>query len=152
DAHHVQRVGGGDHHLLGFLRPAPHGAERLDRLGERELLADEAADEAPTPDLTPGLERAEGTQERAPAWHSRLAREQLADDDAVAAETLAGEAERIGVRRALDAGVEQRPAARGQQASAATPNGPQTAGATFCVRLQQCAESGGAVTRHQTAR
>src|SRR5262249_7810827 len=43
-----------------------------------------------TPDLAARLERPEGTQERAPARHSRLARQQLADHDAVAAEALAG--------------------------------------------------------------
>src|SRR5262249_57162720 len=51
-----------------------------------------------------------------------------------------------------DAGVEQGPAASGQEASAATTDRPETAGTTVGVGLEEGAETGGAVAGHQPAR
>src|SRR5439155_7583846 len=131
EAHDVQRVGSSDDHHLGLLRPAPHGAQRLDRLGERELLADEPADEAPAPHLASRLECAERAEEHTPARHPRLASHELADDDAVAAETLPREAERIGIGRTLDTRVQERPAARRQETSTPAADGATAARAAL---------------------
>jgi transmembrane secretion effector len=58
DAGEVEWVGGRDHDDLRVGRSPPHGAERLDRLGQRELLAHHAGDEASAAHLAARLERA----------------------------------------------------------------------------------------------
>src|SRR5438093_1548814 len=87
-------------------------AQRLHRLGERELLADQSGDEAPAADLAARLERAERAQDDAPRRHARLARDELAHDHTPAAEKLAREAHRLGLGPRVGAGAQERPAAR----------------------------------------
>src|SRR5207249_11680662 len=91
DADQVERIRGGPPPGLRLLRAPPHRAQRLHRLGERELLADQSGDEAPAADLAARLERAERAQDDAPRRHARLARHELAHDHTPAAEKLAGE-------------------------------------------------------------
>ena len=59
--------------------------------GVRELLADEAADEAAAAQLAAHLEAAVDAHEIAPRRRLRLAREQIAEHDAVAPDVLAGQ-------------------------------------------------------------
>ena len=65
---------------------AARGAQRLDRFRQRELLADEAGDEAPAAHLTARLQSAIDAEQRPPRRHQSLAGEKLAHDDAVAAQ------------------------------------------------------------------
>ena len=71
-------------------RPA-HRAQRVDRFGQGELLADEPGDEAPAADLAARLHAAVDLQQHAPRRRAHLARQQLAQHDAVAAQQLARE-------------------------------------------------------------
>src|SRR5207253_135478 len=97
------------------IEPADR-TQRLDRLWQRELLADEAGDEAAAPHLPARLERAERAEQCAPRRDPRLARRELARHHAVATEELAREAHRPGVvRRLLRRAPEQRPPARGHE-------------------------------------
>ena len=61
-------------------------AQALDRLGQRELFAAHAGDEAAAADLAARFEPAVDARQLAPRRGVRLAREQAAEDDAVAAE------------------------------------------------------------------
>src|SRR6185369_1954248 len=78
DADEVQGVGSRHDRGFGGVVAAADGAEGFDGFGERELLADEAGDEAAAADLAARLEGAKGAEEDAPRWHARLAGEELA--------------------------------------------------------------------------
>lgn len=73
------------------------GVEGCDGLGQGELLAAEARDEAATADLAAGFESAKDAQEFAPFGGVRFAGEQVAEEDAVAGEEHAGEGFESGV-------------------------------------------------------
>src|SRR3989442_6811115 len=94
DPHQVERVGGRHDDQLARLVAPPDGTQRLDRLGQRELLADEPGDEAAASHLAARLERTQRAEQRPPRGDPRLARRQLACHDAVAAEGLAPEGRR----------------------------------------------------------
>ena len=66
-----------------------HAAQLVERLGQRELLADEAGDEPAAADLAARLEPAQRDEQIAPRRQARLAREQIAEHDAVAQQQLA---------------------------------------------------------------
>ena len=70
---------------------APGGAERVHRLRGRELLPAEADDEAAAADHAAGLERSVDADEIPPGRRARLAGEQIAEHDTVAAKVLMGE-------------------------------------------------------------
>ncbi len=74
DAGEVGGVGGGYGDGCGALAVAS-GAERVDGLGEGELFATEAGDEAAAADLAAGFETAEDAEEVAPAGGVGLAGE-----------------------------------------------------------------------------
>ena len=75
----------GEQDAVGFA-PAS-GAERFDRLRQRELLARSALQEAPAPHLAPHLEPAQ-FRHVAPRRERGLALEEAPDDDPVAGEEL----------------------------------------------------------------
>ena len=72
------------------LRWCAGGAEAVDGFGEGELLAEGAGDEAAAADLAAGFEAAEDGEEVAPFGGVGLAGEEVAEEDAVAAEEDAG--------------------------------------------------------------
>src|SRR5207253_639997 len=86
DAGEVQRIGSADDDDAAVGRRAADLAQALDGVGERELLARHAGDEAAAADLAARLEAAVDARQLAPRREVRLAREQTAEDDAVAAE------------------------------------------------------------------
>ena len=89
DADEIHGIGSGDGDLMG-TGTAAGVAEGVDGFGEGELLAVEAGDEAASADLTPGFEPAEDVEEIAPFGGVGLALEEVAEEDAVAAEKHAG--------------------------------------------------------------
>jgi hypothetical protein len=90
DAGEVHGVGGGDGDDGGAVAGAG-GTEGFDGLGEGILFAAEAGDEATAADLAAGFETAEDVEEVAPFGGVGLAGEEVAEEDAVAGEELAGE-------------------------------------------------------------
>ena len=162
DADQVQRIGGGDEHDLAARRPAPaHRAQRLDRLGQRELLADEAGDEAAAAHLAARLEAAQRAEQLAPRRQARLARagargRRRRSGSSEAARGRARRSLRLRPpRRAL--GAQQRPAARPASSAGARPPRQHAAGAASARRgasrrEQQRAQAGDAVAGHEAAR
>jgi hypothetical protein len=98
DADQIERIGGRDaHHLRdGAAHRPAEGAQALDRLGKRVLLADEAGHEAAAAHFAARFHPAERTEEIAPGRKGGLARDQIAEHDAVAGEELARGAVRVG--------------------------------------------------------
>ena len=90
DAGEVHGVGGGDGDDGGAVAGAG-GAEGFDGFGEGVLFAAEAGDEAAAANLAAGFEAAEDVEEIAPFGGVGLAGEEVAEEDAVAGEELAGE-------------------------------------------------------------
>src|SRR5882762_8303409 len=74
--------------LFARLRNLPHGAHRVHRLRQRELLARESLRESTSPELTPRLQPAIDLQQLPPGRTPRLARQQVAEDDAIPAQVL----------------------------------------------------------------
>src|SRR5258708_6677682 len=121
DAGEIGGVGGGYGDGCGALAVAS-GAEGVDSLGEGELLAAEAGDEAAAADLAAGFETAEDAEKVVPSGGVGLAGEEVAEEDAVAGEEYAGGGLECGIGAAglLDCGgggvdlfAEERPAAGG---------------------------------------
>src|SRR5690606_22489421 len=105
----------GDHDPFVAVLRAPHLPKRRDGLGQRELLAAERRDEAPAADLAARLPAPIDIEQYAPARRERLAAEDRAAHDAVAAEQRSsGVLERGGIdalgRDATRRGPERRPA------------------------------------------
>src|SRR5260370_20756496 len=89
DADQVERVASGERDaLLALLGDLPHGAQRIDRLGERELLAGEGLRESAAADLAAGFPAPVDLKQLAPGRAARLAGEQVAEDDSVPAQIL----------------------------------------------------------------
>ena len=89
DAGEVHGVGGGDLDL--YVRGlVSGGAEAFDCLGESELFAREAGDEAASAGFATGFEAAEDVEEVAPFGGVGLSGEEIAEEDAVAGEEHAG--------------------------------------------------------------
>ena len=84
DADEVAGVDGAEVDALAALLAAADGAERLDRLRQRVLLADEAGHKATAADLPAGLHASQRPQDVAPGHGDALAGQQVAEDDAVA--------------------------------------------------------------------
>ena len=61
---------------------APHLAQQLDRLGPRELLADEARHEPPAANFSLRFHAAERDEQVAPRRRDGLARDEIAEHDA----------------------------------------------------------------------
>src|SRR2546426_11582372 len=122
-------MGGGQDDCLGVVAGAPARREGFARLGLGELLADEPVDEAPAADLAAGLEAPEDRQEHPPRRGVALPDEEVAEDDAVAAEQLPGH-ELVAFGRILLYGVPppERPAA-GRQGPAPAGDAGDGAGA-----------------------
>src|SRR4029079_1113118 len=91
DADQVQRIAGRQADDLAALRLTARGAQGIDRVGVRELLAHEAADEAAAPRLAAHLQAPVDAHEIAPRRRLRLAPEQIAEHDAVSLDVLARE-------------------------------------------------------------
>src|SRR5690606_33908992 len=91
DADEVEWVEGGDLELLVLGGVATEGDEGLEGLGQGELLALEASDEAAAADLAAGLEPAIDVEQGAPRRGGGLAGQQRAGDDAIAAQVEARE-------------------------------------------------------------
>jgi len=90
DAGKVHGVGSRDGDDGGAVAGAG-GAEGFDGLGESVLLAAEAGEEAAAADLAAGFETAEDVEEVAPSGSVGFAGEEVAEEDAVTGEELAGE-------------------------------------------------------------
>src|SRR5229473_287770 len=103
DAREVQRVAGGERDaLFAALFDLAHRAQRIDRFRQRELLARESLREAATADLAARLLAAVDLEQLAPRRRTGLALEQVAEDDAVAAQILGSELFHPGRRRAQE--------------------------------------------------
>src|SRR5439155_26060192 len=89
DADQVERIAGRDSEVFPLRLAAPHRAQRVDRFGERELLARKTRDEAPAADLAARLRATQDAEDLAPRRSERLPRRQLAQQNAVAAQELA---------------------------------------------------------------
>jgi hypothetical protein len=89
DADEVERVGSGDGDLLS-RRLIAGRVQGCDGFGEGKLLTSEAGDEAAAADLAAGFEAAEDVEEVAPPGGVGFAGEEVAEEDAVAGEELAG--------------------------------------------------------------
>src|SRR5207249_7942431 len=85
----------------------------LDRIGERKLLAAEARDEAPAADLAARFEAPVHGRELPPSRQARLAREQRAENHAVAPEQDSRDLLDAPAVVARRIGLEQRPASGG---------------------------------------
>src|ERR1051325_436044 len=85
NAGEVERIGGADDVQNVIGRGAADLAQFLDRLGQRELLAGHAGDEAAAADLAARVAAAVDARQVAPRRGVGLARGELAEDDAVAA-------------------------------------------------------------------
>jgi hypothetical protein len=90
DAGEVHGIGGGYRDDGGAVAGAG-GAEGLDGFGESVLFAAEAGEETPATDLAAGFETAEDIEEVAPSGSVGFAGEEVAEEDAVTSEELAGE-------------------------------------------------------------
>jgi hypothetical protein len=90
DAGEVHWVGGRDWDDGGAFAAAS-SAEGFHRFGESILFAGEAGDEAAAADLAASLETAKDVEKVAPFGGVGFAGEQVAEEDAVAGEKLAGE-------------------------------------------------------------
>ena len=116
DAGQVQRIDRGEAHGLARALAAARLAQRLDGVGQRVLLADEARDEAAAARGAARLDAAERPEDLAPrAGRGARARE-VAEDDAPAREELLGD--RLGERLDVDGAGgawrrQERPAALG---------------------------------------
>ena len=75
DADEVQRIGRRDRHASGAVGRVARRAQLVERLGQRELLADEAAHEPTAADLAARLEPAQRDEHVAPRRQARLARD-----------------------------------------------------------------------------
>src|SRR6266508_2407398 len=84
DAHEVERVAAVDVYCLAGLGSPTDGPQALDRLGERELFADEARHEAAAPDLAPGFEPAVDAEQHPPRRRLPFASQQVTEPHAVA--------------------------------------------------------------------
>jgi len=106
DADEVERVGGGYGDEVGGFAGAGR-AERLDCFGEGELLAAEAGDEATATNFAAGFETAEDVEKLAPFWGVGFAGEEVAEEDPVAGQELAGEGFEggVGLAGAGDCGI-----------------------------------------------
>ena len=111
DADQVERIGGRDAHQLADGRRRAHRAQLVERLGQRELLADEAGHEAPAADLAAGLEPTQRHRQLAPRRQRGLAHQQIAEHHAVASQELARRG--LGIHRVGAGLTEQRPATGG---------------------------------------
>ena len=114
-----------DHEAAAVGRRAPHFAQPLDGVGERELFARHARDEAAAANFAARLEAAVDARQLAPRRDVRFAREQAPEDDAVAAEQRRAPAPRrrrraTARRRRRDASIDQRPATCGRPVGADT--------------------------------
>jgi hypothetical protein len=106
DAGEVHGIGSGDRDDGGAVAGAG-GAEGFDGFGESVLFAAEAGDEAAAADFAAGLETAEDIEEVAPFGGVGFAGEEVAEEDSVAGEELAGEGfeSGVGLLRAQDSGL-----------------------------------------------
>src|SRR5204862_6368408 len=113
DAEEVQGVGSRDGEQGAVLGLAAELAQLADGLGEGELLAGEAFDEAAAADLAAGFETTEDHHQVAPGEAQAFALEELAEDHAVAGEQRArGALDGLaGGRGGRSAAAEGRPAA-----------------------------------------
>src|SRR5262249_26743923 len=135
---------------------APHLAQEPDRLGQRELLAREAGDEAAAANLAARLETAVDAKEIAPRRQPRrLALEHAPEDDAVAAQERACkmlDRGGLGLRRARCRRIRPRTAGEGPAAGILHGEGGAAAperGAALLRRHEQRAEAGEAVARDE---
>src|ERR1700732_5477546 len=97
-----------------------HGTQRLDCHGQGELLTQKSIHEAPATDFAAIFKPAEAREQLAPGRKISLARQQIAEDDAVTSQKhAAGCFDRSRFLRSL-AGVQQSPAA-GTMAGARHP-------------------------------
>jgi hypothetical protein len=105
DAGEVHGVAGGDGDDGGAIAGAG-GAEGFHGFGKGVLLADEARDEAASANLAAGFEAAEDVEKVAPFGGVGFAGEEIAEENAVAGEELAGEGFQgsVGAPRPLDDG------------------------------------------------
>src|SRR6185503_16861210 len=84
DPDEVERVAGREADDIAHRARAADGTERLERLGQRELLADEAVDQAAAADLAAHLQAAIDADQIAPRGRPGLPRQQIAEDHPVA--------------------------------------------------------------------
>src|SRR5262249_51202537 len=96
--------------LLAALGQLAHRAQRVHRLGQRELLAGEGLRKAAAAHLAPVLEPPVDLQELAPGRALRLAREQVAEDDSVPAQVLPRHRLEVLAARLFLHGAQERPA------------------------------------------
>ncbi len=76
--------------VRGFARAA-NGAEKIQRFGQSELLADEGLKESAASDFAAGLQTTKRHQQIAPRGSQRLTGRGIAEDDTPTAEQLASE-------------------------------------------------------------
>ena len=118
DADEVQRIGRRDPADFGVRTGLAHAAQLVERLGQRELLADEAGHEPAAADLAACFEPAQRDEQVAPRRQARLAPEQIAEHDAVAREQLPRARLDIAAPATIAGNNDHRPAAVGSERSA----------------------------------
>ena len=125
--HEVQRIPRAHPRALPRALQPPHAAKRVDRLGERVLLAEKPGHEAPPSRQPARLAPPQRSQHVAPRHGEALARRQLAEDDAVAREELTGDAIRqlVARERLPGSSPHERPAARDRPSTAAARASPR---------------------------
>ncbi len=129
--------------LAGALLAAD-AAQGVDGLGQGVLLADEAGDEAAAADDAARLEASQRAQDVAPGQGEALAREEVAEDDAVALQEQVAPAISASSSVSIGAGrrrVDEGPAAGGAAAGEEAAGG-RTADART-RRLPECADAAG---------
>src|SRR5208282_6186268 len=80
----VQRIGRRQSHGLTGERKVSHSADRLNRYGQRELLAQESIDEPTAANFAAIFEPTESHQQLAPRRQVRLSRQHVSNHDSVA--------------------------------------------------------------------
>src|SRR5215467_575562 len=108
-ADQVERIARAQAHDLAVARAAADTPERIDCLGERVLLAEEARDESPAPQEAARLTTPEGARDVAPGQREALARRDLLEGDAVARDELGRDPVRQLVVRLGVRALEERP-------------------------------------------
>src|SRR5713101_10042728 len=84
DAREVERIAGREPDDLPARGIPAHRAKGVEGFGQGELLADEAAHDAPAAQLAPHLQATVDAQQVPPGWRAGLALQEIAEDDAVA--------------------------------------------------------------------
>ena len=114
DAGEVEGIDSGEAERFAGIRIAACAAEGVDGVGESELFAGEASDEAAAADFAASFKASQRSEDIAPGETEALTADDVAEDDAVAVEEGGGDG--LGYLVGVDAGggwLEDRPAARG---------------------------------------